>query len=268
MLTVYFDDSGTHSRSDVVLWAGLCGTQDQWSALSQAWAAKLMAPCPGKEPLSWFHATDCMARKEEFLGWTRDEAEYAASEFTQVIVDSGVDAYASAVQRKDWDELVTGDLRILSGDAEGHCIRNCYAGAMRWAGRQSDPQIAFVFDNRVHRRIENETQFQIRKAVADHYQSSPSLVSVTFAMPRQFYPLQAADLLAWEYYQFANEILRGESVAGEPKRKNMRRMIQTGRLHLKFRKRKDIEVSVEEAKRNAEQISYLAKGLLGLMDET
>jgi hypothetical protein len=37
MLTAYFDDSGTHAGSDIVLVAGIFGTEGQLTSLERLW---------------------------------------------------------------------------------------------------------------------------------------------------------------------------------------------------------------------------------------
>jgi hypothetical protein len=66
MLTAYFDDSGSHAGSDVVVWNGLFGNQYQWKLFDELWAAKLGAPSPGKNSLRRFHMYDCQHGEGEF----------------------------------------------------------------------------------------------------------------------------------------------------------------------------------------------------------
>ena len=40
LIRAYFDDSGTHANSDVVVLGGLLGSVDQWTQFETAWAAK------------------------------------------------------------------------------------------------------------------------------------------------------------------------------------------------------------------------------------
>src|SRR5437588_11737895 len=62
----YFDDSGTHGSSEVVVWGGLMGTESQWLKFERKWKIKLAEPLPGKPPLKRFHMFDCEARVGEF----------------------------------------------------------------------------------------------------------------------------------------------------------------------------------------------------------
>jgi hypothetical protein len=55
MLCTYFDDSGTHANSSVVVIGGLIGTTEQWKIFNRGWAALLDMPRPGKPSLKLFH---------------------------------------------------------------------------------------------------------------------------------------------------------------------------------------------------------------------
>ena len=90
MLTTYFDDSGTHDDSDVVIIAGLSGNQYQWEAFENAWRAKLENPSPGKPPLSRFHMYECQNALNEFAGWGRTATEFLAHELGQIIIRNGL----------------------------------------------------------------------------------------------------------------------------------------------------------------------------------
>jgi hypothetical protein len=64
MIRGYFDDSGTHGNSSVVVLGGLIGNVEQWERFEIAWAARLADPLPGynKPPLPMFHLSACNAR--------------------------------------------------------------------------------------------------------------------------------------------------------------------------------------------------------------
>jgi hypothetical protein len=50
MLLAYFDDSGTHGNSEIVVMAGFVGTEEQWKIFEKAWSKKLSEPLPSLRP--------------------------------------------------------------------------------------------------------------------------------------------------------------------------------------------------------------------------
>jgi hypothetical protein len=111
MLRAYFDDSGTHRSSDAVLLGGLIGTPVQCDLFEREWAAKLAAPLPDKPPLPRFHLASCNACDEEFRGYTRAESDAVIHDFRQIILNAGLIGTAFAVDRRAWDEFITGPAR-------------------------------------------------------------------------------------------------------------------------------------------------------------
>jgi hypothetical protein len=102
MLRAYFDDSGTHSSSGVVM-GGLIGTVEQWDRFERAWAAKLADPLPGcgKPPLKTFHLSACAGRwpRSGFEDYTDAEQDAVIHDFRQIILDCMLTSTASAIDR-------------------------------------------------------------------------------------------------------------------------------------------------------------------------
>ncbi len=63
MFTAYFDESGTHNNSAIVV-AGYIATDKQWVEFSQNWNDLLQ-----DQGISHFHRTDLESLKKEFRGW-------------------------------------------------------------------------------------------------------------------------------------------------------------------------------------------------------
>ena len=89
MLTAYFDDSGTHLNSDLVLWYGVFGNSFQWAHFDDLWAAKLKEPSPGKPALSRFHMAQCQAADAEFAGWSRTATDFLDHSWVISFSDAG-----------------------------------------------------------------------------------------------------------------------------------------------------------------------------------
>jgi hypothetical protein len=150
MLTAYFDDSGTHDQSAIVLVAGIFGTESRMDCLDRNWKRHLERPlCGRKSKLRRFHATECYESKGEFTGWSRTETDFFTHQLRTEIIEADVAAYGIACSRKDWDEIITGDLRGVLGNPEGLCINQCFVRSIGWVQAHTfDPKMTLVFDTR------------------------------------------------------------------------------------------------------------------------
>jgi uncharacterized protein DUF3800 len=227
MLRAFFDDSGTHEGgrwgpSKVVAVAGIFGTEAELRGLEVEWRKHLVRPLCGSKPtLKRFHMTECQASDGEFAGWSRTETDFFCHQLGTAILESGVSAYGMACFRKDWDDLIQGDARAILGDSEGNCVRNCFLKAAIWGQMYTfDPRMMFFIDDRPHRQRENRLVFNVFQTQS---MPPPELVGLSFITSHEVLPLQAADLIAWEFYQYAKDTLESGKLE-LPKRKQFRRL--------------------------------------------
>ena len=92
MLAAYFDDSGTHDSSQVIVWGGFLGTAEQWKQFDITWRAKLARPLDGKPRLSKFGLADCDRCRNEFEGYGRAESDLLQNEMRELPPDRGSEA--------------------------------------------------------------------------------------------------------------------------------------------------------------------------------
>lgn len=244
MLTAYFDDSGTHDDSTVLVMGGLVGSERHWEPFERQWKAKLAAPLPDRPPLARFHMHDCVAARGEFETYSIAERDALIHDFRQIIINSGVLGYAIAVSRADWDRIVAPTPMVYwFGDAEGYCFRDCVSRLIvlvrdtpiTGRNRTLDRNLTFVFDNRPHRT-------KLNKFIFDQYQMLPLVQSKTaqwqlppmklhglsFLDSETFVPLQGADMWAWENHYHAREALKiGQPV---PIRPHAKQFFECGRF--------------------------------------
>jgi hypothetical protein len=244
MLTAYFDDSGTHGDSNVVLVAGIIGTEWQLASVDSLWKGHVDRPlCGRKSKLGRFHATECYNSQGEFAGWTRTETDYYFHQLHGVLIDSHVAAYGMAVSRRDWDEIIIGDLRDFLGDAESFAISQCFSSALDLARNTTfDPQITFVFDNR-------PSEIQRRaKAISDAFEKwtafkkdePPQVLGCAFLSSYAVRPLQAADLFAWEVYQHSIEVFAAGQIQ-PPSRQELIRLNANITMQTQYANREAIQ---------------------------
>jgi hypothetical protein len=229
------------------------------AAFRQIWGEKLQAPSPGKEALRRFHMTDCKAGSGEFLGWSRTATEYLVHELVDIILRCGLYSDGAAISRKDWDELVTGNLRGALGDAEGYSMRIAFVRASKWARALDSNNLAFVFDGRQQREQEGRRIYQLFDEFSKIEPNAVTPVSFKFADSYRILPLQGADLLAWEQYQYANEFLRSGGKSIVAKSKELQRLSRSGKVTLGIGLRSAIEKMVALEIGNEEKIARAAE---------
>lgn len=243
MITAYFDDSGTHTTSEIVIVAGVFATEARTRLLERRWRKLLADPLEGRKPaLKRFHMTDCFNSRGEFAGWTRTETDYLCHLFREEMIGAEIAAYAVACSRKDWDELVTGDYSAIFGDAEGFCIRNCFVRTLAWAQTCTfDPDIQFVFDSRPSAVVKDAGVVNHAYAnIVDQFR----IANISFENSTDTVLLQAADYVAWEMYNHAKEILG--SINKPPRREEFKRFINQIRFDGQIADRAAIKEMIEK----------------------
>lgn len=228
MLTAYFDDSGTHGDSEVVVFGGILGMDEKhWPPFETAWKAKLSQPLPGKPPLKRFHMTDCMAHQGEFCGYSEGERDAVIYDFRQIILDADVYGYSCAVSLPDWDSVVgTRSLRGLK-DPEFFCMSTAIIWASRMA-RQYSRQVKFVFDDMPTKREANEHIFAMYHQGHNMNVGREEIAGISFMSSEKYVGLQGADMVAWETYNHAKKWL-GEG-AEVPTRPHLTPLASSGRF--------------------------------------
>ncbi|MHB8622465.1 MAG: DUF3800 domain-containing protein [Sulfuricaulis sp.] len=210
MLKAYFDDSGSHRDGNITVMGGLIGSVDQWEFFEQKWTERLANPLAGKLPLKKFHFADCKAIKREFEGYSNGESAHLSYLFRQIIIDAGLASTVSVIDRKAWDELITGKRREILGGAIEVCFNNCVARAMNLGtGEKENNQIAIVFDQ----GIQSDRMHQISDMNMLHVGGNPWITSITFGQVEQVLPLQGADIVATESYWHGLEWLKSGDAA-------------------------------------------------------
>lgn len=258
MLSAYFDDSGTHQPSEIVLLAGILGTEWQHTSLERLWRKNIQSPLDGAKPrLKRFHMAECQASDGEFEGWSRTETDYFCHLLETAIIDSHVHCYVFACARKDWDEMIVGRNREIFGDAERACVWNCFVRTLRWANAFTfNSKIEFIFDQR------DKGRWRDYDVIGDAFQrftENPSIVSYGFGKSTELMGLQAADLVAWEFYQHALNLLGGRK---EPARKQFRRLVANVRIDAQMTTRGALKkIIANVATRSPEKQEEMARHL-------
>lgn len=231
VLGAFFDDSGTHDASPVVVIGGLLGTEEQWDEFERAWLAQLAESVPGKPPLKWFHLSDCRAIRDEFGAYNEAERNRITYLFRRIILDRGLITIAVAVNKLAWDELITEDIRSPMGDpslsdAIGFCFHKCMEQMLNSVRTRYPGELVFtVFDQGTKKKL--DPWAKLYEAVSVLH---PEIKSIAFASVRDTPALQGADTIATETYQYDKKWLEDgvNAVPNAHFREYMKRELTTG----------------------------------------
>jgi hypothetical protein len=210
LLSAYFDESGTHGNSDIIMIAGLLGSADQWAAFETAWSERLA----NVEILS-FHASACDAADAEFANLAEPFRSALFNGLSQVICDSKLVGVNGTVWRAAWEAYKKRD-PVHYPEPYYFCFDFCLGQIASWSKANAGGEpVALIFadqDEYESRALESYRAFKRLSPLKD------DIASLTFADPCKFRPLQGADLFAYELYRYALDRRKNPSVI-EPARR-------------------------------------------------
>jgi hypothetical protein len=201
VLTVYLDDSGTHSGAEVTVVAGFVSTKLLWDGFRKEWARALR-----KERIDIFRMSDLENRRGEFDGWSRERTEAFRRTLFDIIHRKTLAPIGSALINADWERVMPAHIKTGWGGSYGWCAEDCAHQAYKWAKRTGRPgKFRYIFEKGT------VGHGQINKMFAD-YASNPKwdafrIDSYSFE-EKKLTPLQAADLMAYEVYKhMCNQVI-------------------------------------------------------------
>jgi len=205
LVKAYFDDSGTHKGAPVIVIGGLLGPEAAWEAFDAQWTDLLKEPLPGKRPVKMFHAVDVRARRRDFDGYNEAECDRVTYLFRRLILDAGLYSLAVIIDKASWDELVTGIMRQIIGDAEAYCVTKCVDLALEVTRvRYPGNHLAAYFDA----GRKNDLLNSIFDAFLRQAERYPDVSVLGWAKVADFPGMQGADMIATESYWYVQEWIK------------------------------------------------------------
>lgn len=196
LLEGYFDESGTHNGSSVVVVGGCLMAKENALAFSQEWQAVLShygLPC--------FHSADFNSRYPPFDKLGDREWEQVRQELLSVALRHVQTIVLSALKTKDYEEALIDCGLTETISKYAICGIACMSIVHDWAERHSHTgRIPFLFDHwkgHVHSFSQSYLYARKKPGFADKFR----LGGLTFEDKKEFVPLQAADIIAYEGYK-------------------------------------------------------------------
>jgi hypothetical protein len=205
----FIDDSGSGGDSPWYVLAGYMGTVEGWDSFDAEWTSVLHA-----DPrIECFKSSEAerLHYHSQWAGVSKEQRDSKIDALIEVIGRCSRRAICARMRQRDYDELVKGNIPP-NWDSPYYFFLPSIVGAAINIERLDGvcEPVDFVFDS--DQKHEKGSR-QLLPALMPMRSYYGLLVNVVHRDEKDFLPLQAADLLAWQTRRFF-------SVAGEPRRKH------------------------------------------------
>jgi hypothetical protein len=247
MFTLYFDDSGTHSGSEVVVAACYVATVEQWDCFVKDWRE-----AEAKYGFGVFHMKNFVAREKQFSGWSEDKRNGLLRRLITIIKTRARVGFVAAVHKADYDEVVhEQEFRNRLGDTHYRfAVMQCMGMIQNWRSKhQHTEPMRWVFASGTDGNHEiDEVFLSLRKNPEAKQAFGIPRTGCSFEDAQRVIPLQAPDILAWEsLWHMRNSVLPNEG-ATRAKRGSFRSLLEspceTGFFH-----KRNLVILLERLKR-------------------
>lgn len=251
LMTVYFDDSGTHKESEYAVAACFVSDVKRWLKLDNVW----------REVLSdagilddGFHMAEFVAREKPFVGWSESKRKSVIVSLVDSINSNALGGFVSVVVKSDYDALVTGKLREKLGRFHyTFAVQSCLAYLEVWRRQwYMDQPMDYEFDT------VNEGKHEIidlfddigKRKIATSFGIEPH--GYGFRSSKRVFPLQAADILAWE----GNKHMRDSQMGGKVSRLSFKSMVDKIGISGRFFDSEHLTMMVTDLTKRYEAINW------------
>lgn len=204
----YFDESGSHNGSPVLCVAGYIIEKDACVQLDQEWKRVL-----DEYELPYFRMSSCAHGTKPFDVLSPEQRIAVEKEMIAIMRQHITYGIAVTVQPWSFEALIPKNQNW--DDPYTMCAHTCLLAVRNWANQnQYNGKIAYFFESG-HRSQSSAN------SIMDHVFNDPGLRALyrysshTFADKKDVRPLQAADLIAWQW--FTDEKLRLTKRADHPR---------------------------------------------------
>ena len=212
MLKAFIDDSHSGPTGPVFVLAGYISTAEKWASFAEKWQAILDEP----PKLEYFKMVEAFNRRDQFEGWDVDARDVRLKAFVDTINDYAMEGVVSILPLEPFNRIFFSNFpskRFWRLFERLYFVS--FYGIMATVFhymevRQIDGKVDFIFDKG------NEAPVNILWAYDSFVNSAPADIRrhIGALTPvfeddknRDFLPLQAADMLAWQARRHHRELM-------------------------------------------------------------
>jgi hypothetical protein len=215
VLRAYLDDSGVHAGSPWCVMAGFFGSEKKWTRFDEKWFDVLDSFGIDEFHANRFWSSVRGGNITEYRGWDRGRANRFIGELLKVIENSHrIFPVSCSVLMDEWSKLARDERAYLTG------AKHDDTGKLLTPGAPNKPYflpfltaistvmdycnpgqlVHFVFDQSPH--FSNYALKYFEEIKTWEIEKFKRLGDISFVDSKQAAPIQAADLLAFESYQY------------------------------------------------------------------
>jgi hypothetical protein len=193
MVESYFDESGSDEGSPVLCVAGYIIEKSAAIVLESEWGQMLE-----RFGLPFFRMSSCAHGTKPFKMLTKDERIACATEAISVIRKQITFGIAITVEPKRYQAIIPNSPE--AGSAYSMCAHTCLTAVKTWAAQNNYFGGVSYFFESGHRSQSEANQIMNRIFKIPALRKSHRYVAHIFADKKLVKSLQAADLIAWQWY--------------------------------------------------------------------
>lgn len=191
---IYFDESGTHADSEIAVVAGFVSNVTEWTKFSERWQSTL-----GEFGIEYFHMSEFENRQGRFANLGNETRKDLLQKLMEITQDHTFWSVSCTVIKQDVSKLLNKATRHVLGDVYGLAAMSCWShlGAVL---KENDAYMDCSMESGAYGS-------GMLKEIFDDESDNPEwheenrIVSLSFQDKRDFPPLQASDILAYEVYK-------------------------------------------------------------------
>ena len=193
VLKAFIDDSGSGDTQYFVM-AGYIGAVSAWECFDERWCSVL----DERPRIPYFHAVEANSLRSDgvWAGITETERDTKIDRLIEVIQSNDIQAVYVRLKQSDYNQIFKGKVPER-WDSPYYCLFSSFValcGYVLVEAFGAEGPIEFVFDN--HQQYKKHGQeFYDGSRLLIQEQTAPN---IHFRDDKDFPPLQAADLLAWQ----------------------------------------------------------------------
>ena len=195
----YFDESGIHDGSSLVVVSGYVATEGQWVAFDKKWRQVLH-----KYSVNVFHATDLENFRGEYTGWDKEQRIAFQKELIALINPYTRLIMSQGVRVDDFNEVypsVKDKYKGLQSSPYQLCCDLCWLNVSDWAKVVPDRRPVSVYFAEGNKFKTDSIRAYLSGCNTKRMREQFNIVKIKGVDMKSSTPAQAADFIAYETWK-------------------------------------------------------------------